>query len=119
MNINFRMVVVWLLGSFVIGVQAHERFGERQVEIVPTKMWNDMNGEYINAHGGGILTYGGKYYWFGEHRPATGFATEVGVSCYSSTDLHNWKYENVALAVSQEAGSEIEKGCIIRVMVSS
>ncbi|WP_294587575.1 glycoside hydrolase family 43 protein [uncultured Bacteroides sp.] len=113
MNINFRMVVVWLLGSFVIGVQAHERFGERQVEIVPTKMWNDMNGEYINAHGGGILTYGGKYYWFGEHRPATGFATEVGVSCYSSTDLHNWKYENVALAVSQEAGSEIEKGCIM------
>ena len=35
------------------------------------------------------------------------------MTCYSSTDLRNWKYEGVALAVSDEAGSDIEKGCII------
>ena len=27
--------------------------------------------------------------------------------------MRNWKYEGVALAVSDEAGSDIEKGCII------
>lgn len=75
--------------------------------------WKDVNGEYINAHGGGVLYYDGKYYWFGEHRPAKGFSTEVGINCYSSTDLHHWKHEGVALAVSSQAGSEIEKGCIM------
>lgn len=75
--------------------------------------WKDIDGEYINAHGGGILAYGGKYYWFGEHRPAKGFITEVGVNCYSSTDLCSWKHEGVALSVSPEAENEIGKGCIM------
>lgn len=75
--------------------------------------WNDINGEYINAHGGGVLSYGGKYYWFGEHRPANGFSTEVGITCYSSSDLCNWKYEGVVLSVSAEPDNEIEKGCIM------
>ena len=81
--------------------------------MVPAGVWNDVNGEYINAHGGGILLFDSKYYWFGEHRPAKGFSTEVGVTCYSSTDLCNWRYEGVALSVSEEAGNEIEKGCIM------
>ena len=75
--------------------------------------WKDVSGEYINAHGGGVLFHGGTYYWFGEHRPEKGFSTEVGVTCYSSVDLHSWKYEGVALSVSSEAGNEIEKGCIM------
>lgn len=82
-------------------------------EIVPKGTWNDTDGNYINAHGGGLLLHEGKYYWFGEHRPAKGFSTEVGVNCYSSTDLVHWTCEGVALAVSAEAGSEIEKGCIM------
>ncbi len=73
--------------------------------------WRDVSGEYINAHGGGVLFHEGTYYWFGEHRPAKGFFTEVGVTCYSSVDLQSWKYEGVALSVSSEAGSEIERGC--------
>lgn len=32
----------------------------------------------INAHGGGVLYHEGKYYWFGEHRPESGFVTEKG-----------------------------------------
>lgn len=75
--------------------------------------WKDTNGDYINAHGGGILSYADKYYWFGEHRPAKGFTTEVGVNCYSSSDLTSWTYEGVALAVSEESGSDIERGCIM------
>ncbi len=75
--------------------------------------WKDMDGNYINAHGGGILPYNGEYYWFGEHRPAKAFSTQVGITCYSSDDLANWKYEGVALAVSEEEGSDIERGCIM------
>lgn len=76
-------------------------------------VWKDNSGNYINAHGGGILSYNNKYYWFGEHRPEKGFSTQVGVNCYSSDDLRNWKYERVALAVSEEKGSDIERGCIM------
>lgn len=81
--------------------------------IASSEVWKDTEGNVINAHGGGILAYNGRYYWFGEHRPEKGFTTEVGVTCYSSDDLRNWKYEGVALSVSDEAGSDIEKGCIM------
>ena len=77
------------------------------------KIWPDTKGEHINAHGGGIIKYGDTYYWYGENRPARGFTTEVGVGVYSSRDLMNWVNEGVALAVSTESGSPIEKGCIM------
>lgn len=64
----------------------------------------------INAHGGGVLYHEGKYYWFGEHRPESGFVTEKGINCYSSTDLLNWNYEGVVLPISEAKGSDIEKG---------
>lgn len=75
--------------------------------------WKDVNNEYINAHGGGVLFHNGLYYWFGEHRPENGFTTEVGVNCYASSDLQNWTHKGVALAVSEEPGSDIERGCIM------
>ena len=37
----------------------------------------------------------------------------MGVNCYSSDDLCHWKYEGVALAVSDKAGDDIEVGCIM------
>ena len=75
--------------------------------------WLDTDGNYINAHGGGILTWHDKYYWFGEHRPDHGGETEVGITCYSSSNLQDWKYEGVALSVSEKAGDDIERGCIM------
>lgn len=84
------------------------------------EVWKDNNGQHINAHGGGVLYHDGTYYWFGEHRPSDGFTTQVGVTCYSSTDLCNWHYEGVALAVDEDvlnkqesSVAEIEKGCIM------
>ena len=77
------------------------------------QLWPDTNGKHINAHGGNIIRYGGKYYWYGENRPDRGYTTEVGVEVYSSTDLRHWSDEGVALAVSQEPGSDIERGCIM------
>ncbi|WP_302443593.1 glycoside hydrolase family 43 protein [Paraprevotella xylaniphila] len=82
-------------------------------EIRPGQEWPDRKGEHINAHGGGLLFHEGKYYWYGENRPARGFTTEVGVEVYSSSDLMNWEDEGVALAVSDEAGHDIERGCIM------
>ncbi len=82
-------------------------------EFRPGEEWPDTNGEHINAHGGAVLFHEGVYYWYGENRPDRGFTTEVGVEVYSSTDLYRWKDEGVALAVSAEEGSPIEKGCIM------
>ena len=89
------------------------RVYQKEKEIVSGKVWRDTDGNVINAHGGGILFHKGTYYWFGEHRPDTGFVTEKGVNCYSSTNLCDWKYEGISLSVSDKAGCDIEKGCIM------
>lgn len=89
------------------------RVYQKEKSIASGKVWRDTDGNVINAHGGGVLFHEGKYYWFGEHRPESGFVTEKGVSCYSSTDLLNWNYEGISLPVSDEVGSDIEKGCIM------
>ena len=89
------------------------RVYQKEKKIVSGKVWRDTEGNVINAHGGGVLYHEGKYYWFGEHRPESGFVTEKGINCYSSTDLLNWNYEGVVLPISEAKGSDIEKGCIM------
>ena len=78
--------------------------GTSQVENVfkPGEIWPDNNGMHINAHGGGMLRQGDTYYWFGEHKTEGegGNVAQVGVHCYSSKDLYNWKDEGIALSVS-------------------
>lgn len=82
----------------------------------PGEVWPDNHGVHINAHGGGILYDNGVYYWFGEHKVegSIGNTAQVGVHCYSSTDLYKWKDEGIALSVAPEgSGSDIEKGCVL------
>lgn len=69
----------------------------------------------INAHGGGFLYRDGTYYWFGEFKTAGpgGNVANVGIFCYSSQDLYNWKNEGIALKVSQDQASEIVAGSVI------
>jgi hypothetical protein len=81
--------------------------------IRPGELWPDDKGVHINAHGGGLLYYGDKYYWFGEHKAERTSAAMVGVTCYSSTDLCRWTHEGVALAVSEDESSEIARGSVI------
>lgn len=81
--------------------------------INPGQDWPDTNGIHINAHGGCVIYDNGLYYWYGENRPSFGFTTEKGVEVYSSADLINWTDCGVALAVSDEPGSPIERGCIM------
>jgi len=81
----------------------------------PGEIWEDQNGEHINAHGGGILNHEGTYYWFGEHKVAGGRGNKawVGVRVYSSKDLYNWKNEGVALSVKEDTTSMIQQGSVI------
>jgi hypothetical protein len=37
-------------------------------DFSPGEVWRDVDGNPIEAHGGGILVFGNVYYWFGEDR---------------------------------------------------
>lgn len=88
-------------------------YQKKEQVIRPGRLWLDDRGEHINAHGGGVLYHEGKYYWFGEHKNENSSAALVGINCYSSGNLVNWKYEGVALPVSDDPQSEITKGCVM------
>jgi hypothetical protein len=82
--------------------------------IKPGELWPDNNGVHINAHGGGMLYYDGSYYWFGEFKSDRSNSALVGVTCYSSANLTDWKNEGIALSVDKEnPNSDIARGCII------
>lgn len=78
--------------------------------IRPGERWLDTGGQFINAHGGGVLYHAGTYYWYGELKEGTTYVTAAnkswggtrvvggGFSCYSSTNLCDWKNEGIALA---------------------
>jgi len=85
----------------------------------------DTDGNLLNAHGAGVMYYGGKYYLFGEIKKGTTWQVPNqnwedyrvpagGISCYSSADLKHWKYEGVALApVKGQPESDIDTGKVI------
>ena len=89
--------------------------GQKSGMFKPGELWRDNKDVHINAHGGGILFHNGKYYWFGEHKTEgkRGNQAWVGVHCYSSENLYEWKDEGVAFQVSENPESPITAGCII------
>ena len=87
--------------------------GNSLTQIQPGEIWPDTEGRHINAHGGGILKQGKDWWWFGEHKADSTTKALVGVTCYRSRDLVNWKYEGVAFSVSDDPDSPITKGCVI------
>ncbi len=102
----FSLAFFSLLASSVFGTDV------RSVES--GTVWKDTDGNAINAHGGGILYHEGVYYWYGELKIGQTYLPLVnkkwggtrvlagGVSCYSSTDLVNWKNEGVVLPANPE-----------------
>lgn len=58
--------------------------------------WYDQNNNVVNAHGACIVKEGDIYYLFGEYKTNKKNAF-FGFSCYSSTDLMNWKFEKIVL----------------------
>jgi len=80
-----------------------------QTTFAPGEVWLDTSGKPINAHGGGLLFHDGVYYWYGEFKEGRTWAPRanrswggtrvvaMGVSCYSSTNLYDWKFAGLAL----------------------
>ena len=80
---------------FIVGLWTwHTHCPAQLAQFHPGEVWNDTENAPINAHGGCVVFHNGTYYWFGEDR--TKFESN-GVSCYSSTDLYNWKRIGLAL----------------------
>jgi hypothetical protein len=69
----------------------------QRTSIEPGGEWPDQNGNHIQAHGGGIIKIGKKYYWYGEQRRQGLDRAMRYVSCYESADLTNWKFLGDAL----------------------
>jgi beta-xylosidase len=107
--------MIRLIPAVVKAGEANPGTGKGNTDFQPGRPWYDTNGAMINAHGGGMLFDNGTYYWFGEHKVEgrKGNSAWVGVHCYSSEDLYNWKDEGIALKVSEDPSSEITAGCVL------
>ena len=85
----------------------------------PGEVWMDEEGKPIQAHGGGVLYHDGVYYWFGENKdkkntPGARRVDVIGVSCYSSVDLYNWKHEGIVLpAVQDDIAHDLHPGKVL------
>ena len=104
-----KFLLTALTACFLCSAQAMAQSKTQKNEnFQPKEIWNDTDGNPINAHGGGILYHNGTYYWYGEYKTGKTilpswatwecYRTDVtGVSCYSSKDLLNWKFEGIVL----------------------
>ncbi|KAH7560268.1 galactan 1,3-beta-galactosidase [Bipolaris maydis] len=67
------------------------------LQIVPGATWTATNiGQHIQAHGGGMIKDGGKWYWVGEDK--TNGSSFQNINCYSSSNLVEWTYEGALLS---------------------
>lgn len=80
----------------------HTQIQERPYDAITSGVaWFDDRGEMVSAHGAGIIKEGGRFYLFGEFKRDDSNEFN-GFSCYSSTDLMNWKFERIALPVQKD-----------------
>ncbi|MBN2342354.1 MAG: discoidin domain-containing protein [Deltaproteobacteria bacterium] len=66
------------------------------VTITNGGFWQDVEGNRIEAHGGGFLKEGDTWYWIGEDKSHNS-GNFKAVNCYSSTDLVSWTFENAII----------------------
>lgn len=97
----------------------------QHTEFRPGDVWTDTDGNPINAHGGGLLYYDGTYYWYGEYKDGETVLPEwatwecyrtdvMGVSCYSSKDLLNWRFEGIVLpAVKNDSTHDLHTSKVV------
>lgn len=107
------------------GIYAMPAQAQQNDAIRPGEVWNDTDGNPINAHGGGMLYHEGTYYWYGEYKTGKTILPEgatwdcyrtdvTGVSCYSSKDLLNWKFEGIVLpAVKDDPGHDLHPSKVL------
>jgi hypothetical protein len=102
---SFFLILILLVTAKTINAQS--------LNINNDVFWNTKDGQPIYSQGGGIFKFKDstgqeKYYWYGVHyKEAENYrnnpsvtlpnATFEAVTCYSSTDLVNWTFENNVL----------------------
>ncbi|HET9570676.1 MAG TPA: family 43 glycosylhydrolase [Bacteroidales bacterium] len=94
LSINRKSIIAWCFMALFTGMHA-----QKQHVIRPCEVWPDVDGEHIQAHGGGIIKVKSTYYWYGEQRAKDLDPQYRYVSCYSSKDLINWKFRGNALTI--------------------
>ena len=73
--------------------------------ISPGAVWNDTDGNPIQAHGGSVIEVDGIFYWYGENKERTRPGNGIwhwGIRCYSSTDLTNWTDRGVIIPPNED-----------------
>ena len=126
-----RLITIWTLQVLILFLLScamnQTPQGKNDASFVwkQGKVWLDTDGFPINAHGGGMLYHDGIYYWYGEIKGDSTYlldwvtswecwrADAGGVSCYSSTDLINWKSEGKALATQTDEKSDLHPSQVI------
>ena len=93
------LITLCLCTSFMLFVTLH---GENRYKSIYSGIpLFDQNNKEVNAHGACIVKEGNKYYLFGEYHTDTSNAF-TGFSCYSSSDLTNWKFEKIVLSLQAD-----------------
>lgn len=108
--------IISLVSAFVVGVgvtsvmqnEAEPIEAASGKTIYNDTFWKDTSGNNIYSQGGGVFKFGDTYYWYGVHyNGADTYAANPtkkvddtsfkSITCYSSKDLVNWKFENDVL----------------------
>ncbi len=124
MNIIKKISYIFLIiiSSVLLSACRQRKYGG---EIINGELWKDTNGKIINAHGGGIIYHEGIYYWYGEYKGDSTYlldsvktwecwrADAGGVSCYSSKNLVDWKFEGIVLPASPDPKSDLHPSQVI------
>ncbi|MFG6687736.1 family 43 glycosylhydrolase [Mariniflexile sp. HNIBRBA6329] len=98
----------------ILVISANQFLNAQSNNIKNDQFWNTIDGKPIYSQGGGIFKFNDpkdgveKYYWYGafykeaelyRKDPSVTQITDnfVAVTCYTSTDLVNWSFENNVL----------------------
>lgn len=92
--------------------------------MVQGDKWLDTDGNPINAHGAGMLYHDGCYYLYGEYKQGETILPEwatwecyrtdvTGVSCYSSDNLKDWRFEGLALKAEADPASDLHASKVL------
>ena len=90
---SFRLTLISTL-LVTLFLPAFSQKPAKHTSFKPGGEWLDTDGVHIDCHGGNIIFVDSlkTFFWYGEHR-----GEPRGASCYSSSDLYNWKKEGVVI----------------------
>lgn len=93
-----RKTAILVFATIICGLLASV---STQAQVVNGTQWHDQDGSPVSAHGANIVYDQGKYWLFGEYKTdsANVFA---GFSCYSSTDLQQWRFERIVFRTQKD-----------------